>query len=56
MLVEPFVKTIENRIVIKLDKADGRKVLLSFNVFGGSAAWKDFPDSAPVKADERRGG
>lgn len=31
--------------------AAGREVYLSMNVFGGSGAWKKFPDSRPVTAD-----
>jgi hypothetical protein len=29
----------------------GREVFLTLNVFGGSEAWKIFPDARPVKAD-----
>ena len=32
-------------------KSRGYKVYISMNVFGGTGAWKEYPDSRPIKAD-----
>ena len=37
--------------LIKEEVAAGREVFLTLNVFGGSEAWKNFPDARPVKGD-----
>ncbi len=37
--------------LIEKEVAAGREVFLTLNVFGGSEAWKFFPDARPVKAD-----
>jgi hypothetical protein len=48
--LEQYVKTLENRILIKLHKADGRKVLLSFNVFGAlCGVGPDYPSDITGK-------
>jgi hypothetical protein len=36
---------------IAAQRAAGRRVFLTLDVFGGSGGWKTFPDSRPVKAD-----
>jgi hypothetical protein len=37
--------------IIAAQRAAGRQVFLTLDVFGGSGGWKTFPDARPVKAD-----
>jgi hypothetical protein len=37
--------------LIAAQNVAGRRVFLTLNVFGGTQAWKDFPDARPVRAD-----
>ena len=39
---------------IRFFKARGFRVFLTANAFGGTAAWREFPDARPVLADRRR--
>jgi len=41
---------------ISFFKSRGFRVFLTANAFGGTAAWKEFPDARPVLADGRRMG
>ncbi len=43
-----------NREFVNLQIAAGREVFLTLNAFGGTQAWKDFPDLIPVMSDGQK--